>query len=102
MLVIGQHKFKFFWLLIALIALFPLESFAQDQIKGTVTDSETGEPLVGVNVLVKGTSTGTITDIEGNYTLEAALDGVLVLSFIGLIQWKYQLMEDQLLMFLWK
>jgi len=83
MLVLNPQKFYFFWLLIFLMALFSLPSFAQNQVKGTVTDSSTEEPLVGVNLLVEGTSTGTITDVEGNYTIEAPSDGVLVLSFIG-------------------
>jgi hypothetical protein len=83
MLVLNLQKFYFFWLLIFLMALFSLPSFAQNQVKGAVTDSSTGEPLVGVNLLVEGTSRGTITDVEGNYTIEAPSDGVLVLSFIG-------------------
>ena len=83
MCAIGLQKFKFYWLLLALIALFSLESFAQNQIKGTVTDSDTGEPLVGVNLIVKGTQIGTITDISGNFSVDAPSDGILVLSFIG-------------------
>ena len=38
-------------------------------ISGNVTDGETGDPLPGVNVLAKGTTTGTVTDISGNYRL---------------------------------
>lgn len=47
--------------------------------------SEAGEVLPGVNVLVKGTTIGTITDIDGNYALEAPEDGTLVFSYIGYI-----------------
>ena len=60
-------------------------AFAQQSISGTVT-GEAGEPLPGVNVIVKGTSSGTVTDIEGNYSLSAAQDAnTLVFSFIGFI-----------------
>jgi TonB-dependent starch-binding outer membrane protein SusC len=60
---------------------------AQDtSIKGTVTDSETGETLPGVSVLVKGTSTGTITDLDGQYTVSAPVNSTLVFSFIGYTQ----------------
>lgn len=55
----------------------------QRTIKGTVSD-EYGEPLIGVSVLVQGTTTGTITDIDGNYTLEIPNDeAVLEFSYIG-------------------
>jgi len=53
-------------------------------ITGTVTSTD-GEPLIGVNVLVKGTSTGTITDFDGNYSLEANESDVLVFSYTGQI-----------------
>ncbi|WP_321516794.1 SusC/RagA family TonB-linked outer membrane protein [Marinifilum fragile] len=54
-------------------------------IKGTVTDSE-GVPLPGVSILVKGTSTGTATDVDGNYTLRLEKgQKTLVFSFIGMV-----------------
>ena len=53
-------------------------------ITGTVTGAEDGSELPGVNVLVKGTSIGTITDVEGNYRLSAPDDATtLVFSFVG-------------------
>ena len=51
-------------------------------IKGTVVDV-TGEPLIGVNVAVKGTTIGIITDIDGNYTLEVPSKSTIVFSYIG-------------------
>lgn len=51
-------------------------------ISGTVTD-ELGEPLPGVNVLIKGTTQGTASDLEGKYTIEAKPGDVLVFSFVG-------------------
>lgn len=53
-------------------------------VTGTVTDSSTGESLPGVNVMIKGTNTGTSTDAEGNYNLDApSLQDTLVVSFVG-------------------
>jgi len=52
-----------------LLLLFPLVAFAQETITGKVTQAGTNEPLSGANVLVKGTTTGTITDFDGNFSL---------------------------------
>lgn len=54
----------------------------QQQITGTVTD-QNGEPLIGANVLVKGTTNGTQTDFDGNYTIEANGNATLVFSYVG-------------------
>ena len=53
------------------------------KVTGVVIDG-TGEPVIGANVVVKGTTNGTITDFDGNYTIEGvSADGVLVISYIG-------------------
>ena len=49
--------------------LIPGMLFAQFQVTGSVTDAGTGEKLVGANVIVEGTESGTSTDIDGNYSL---------------------------------
>ncbi len=54
-----------------------------DIVKGKVTD-ESGAPLTGVSVLVKGTKNGAITDIEGNYTINAKKGDILQFSYVGL------------------
>lgn len=61
-------------------------SFAQERvITGKVTSSEDGSSLPGVNVVIKGTTNGTVTDIDGNYKLSVPEEGgTLVFSFIGL------------------
>lgn len=66
------------------LLLFIHVSYAQDQKKvtGKVTD-EKGEVLVGVSVRVKGSNTGTSTDKDGNYTLQAAPAAILVFSYVG-------------------
>jgi len=57
---------------------------AVKEVSGNVTD-ETGEGLPGVNILVKGTTKGTTTDIDGNFTLDAENSDILVFSFVGYI-----------------
>ncbi len=52
-------------------------------IKGRVTDRQTGEPIVGVTVFVPGTSHGTTTDIDGNYSLNVPLGSTVTFSYIG-------------------
>ncbi|MCM1336486.1 MAG: TonB-dependent receptor [Candidatus Amulumruptor caecigallinarius] len=51
-------------------------------VSGTVTDAS-GEPLIGASVMVKGTSNGTATDIDGNYKLTAPANGTLAFSYVG-------------------
>ena len=51
-------------------------------VKGLVVDAN-GEPIIGASVLLKGTTNGTITDIDGNFTLQGVKAGTLVISYIG-------------------
>lgn len=51
-------------------------------VRGTIKDVA-GEPIIGANILIKGTSNGTVTDYDGNYSLQAPADGVLEVSYIG-------------------
>ena len=60
-------------------------SMAQEkQVTGKVTDATDGLPLPGVTIMVKGSSIGTATDIEGNYSLKVPQNAVLVFSFVGM------------------
>ncbi|MFD1063001.1 SusC/RagA family TonB-linked outer membrane protein [Winogradskyella litorisediminis] len=63
----------------------PATLFAQTQITGTVTDGSSSAPLPGVNVLIKGTTTGTNTDFDGKYTINANTGDVLVFSYVGFV-----------------
>lgn len=54
------------------------------KVTGLVTDAK-GEPLLGVNVVVKGTTNGTITDLDGKYSLEVEPNSILVVSYIGYV-----------------
>ncbi|MDZ3928222.1 SusC/RagA family TonB-linked outer membrane protein [Parabacteroides goldsteinii] len=74
-----------FWRLLLLMVAFnsSLSLFAQTQtISGIVLD-EFGEPMIGVSVLVKGTTTGIITDVEGNFTVPAKTGDVLLVKYLG-------------------
>ncbi len=62
-----------------------LLSAQQITISGTVMEEATGEPAIGVTVLVKGTSNGTVTDMDGNYTLNnVSRNATLIFSYIGM------------------
>jgi iron complex outermembrane receptor protein len=76
---------KLMKLFISMFAMFAIVGFAnaQQTIKGTVTDAQTGNTLVGAAIVIKGTTIGTITDVEGNYEITASAGDVLVYSFIG-------------------
>ena len=64
-------------------AFLSVDAFAQQiTVKGLVKDG-TGEPVIGANVLVKGTTNGTITDFDGNFQLSANQGDIIVVSFIG-------------------
>src|SRR5688500_14751469 len=56
---------------------------AQKTITGTITDSENGDALIGANILIKGTPNGTVTDFNGNYSLQVTEGDVLVISYTG-------------------
>ncbi|SFL61704.1 carboxypeptidase-like regulatory domain-containing protein [Proteiniphilum acetatigenes] len=56
---------------------------AQTQVQGTVVD-ESDEPVIGATIQIKGTSQGTVTDIDGRFNLSAPVNGTLVISYVGL------------------
>ncbi len=61
-----------------------LASLAQRTVSGTVTDAQSGEAVPGTSVLIKGTTSGTTTDLDGNFRLQVEDDNaILVFSFIG-------------------
>lgn len=67
-----------------LFLCFSLTSFAQQiTVSGTVTEQSTSVPLPGVNVVIKGTSTGTSTDFDGKYQIDVKNGDVLVFSYVG-------------------
>lgn len=79
-----KRNFMFQVLLTLVVGLFlSVDAFAQQiAVKGIVKDA-TGEPVIGANVLVKGTTNGTITDFDGIFQLNANQGDIIVISFIG-------------------
>lgn len=79
---IAIRKMKSLWVLFAL-CLFPVVAYAQSiSVSGTVVD-ELGEPILGANIIQKGTTNGVLTDIDGNFSLKAPNGATLVVSYIG-------------------
>ncbi|MDE6403048.1 MAG: SusC/RagA family TonB-linked outer membrane protein, partial [Muribaculaceae bacterium] len=71
-------------LLFICLALMGLTAFAQHTVTGTVMSASEDEPMIGATVMVKGSTTGTMTDFDGNYTLKnVADDAVLIFSAVG-------------------
>lgn len=69
---------------------------AQTKIRGVVMDKATGEALVGATLVEKGTSKGTVTDLEGNFTLEVGqIPTTLVINFIGYTSYEYEIRNSQ-------
>jgi TonB-linked SusC/RagA family outer membrane protein len=75
---------KILRLILCIIVLATTRLFAQTHtVTGTVTAKDDGMPVIGASVLVKGTTTGTQTDVRGKYTLSVPIGGVLTFSFVG-------------------
>ena len=70
--------------LLFLLCLFPLGALAQSIVKGTVSD-ESGEPVIGATVKVKGSNEGAITDFDGNYSVKAASNATITFSYVGYV-----------------
>lgn len=79
-----MKKIYFLWSkVLVLVLLTTTITFAQTTVSGKVTDARTGEGIAGVNVVVKGTTQGTVTDIRGEFRIEAPENATLQFSFIG-------------------
>ena len=70
-------------LLIAILVPMPILSFSQNVVSGTVISQEDGKPVPGVSIVIKNTSLGTVTDVDGRYTISAEPESMLVFSFVG-------------------
>ena len=73
--------------LFSICALFAcaINAHAQSLVQGTVTD-ETGESLPGVSVVVKGTTNGTVTDVNGKYSIQATSKDILSFTYVGMAE----------------
>ena len=87
------RRIAFIIALIPSFILLSLESSGQSVIKGEVSDGYTGEPLIGANVLIKGTSEGNVTDWDGTFVLETdqSFPLTLVFSYLGYVEQQIEL-----------
>lgn len=77
-----MNKKRTSFLLLVLISISSL--FAQNlKVQGTISDSKTGETLIGASVLQKGTTNGTITNFDGKFTLNIPANSTIVISYVG-------------------
>ncbi|MBX2876180.1 MAG: carboxypeptidase-like regulatory domain-containing protein, partial [Saprospiraceae bacterium] len=70
-------------LLLLFLAVCFTPLLAQQTVGGLVTSSDDGQPLIGVTITVKGTTSGTVTDLDGRYSIDVAPEGILVFSYTG-------------------
>ena len=63
--------------------LIPLGMLAQTKVTGVVTEKSSGTPLLGVNVVIQGTTTGTTTDFDGNYELRVSNGQTIMFTYVG-------------------
>ncbi len=71
--------------LLFILFFAPALIFAQNSVTGTVTEQSSSLPLPGVNIIIKGTSTGTATDFDGNYLINVSNGDVLEFSYVGYV-----------------
>lgn len=74
---------KYYFLLLGIAFYFPLYAQQSVNVTGLVTETESGEPLPGVSIVVKNTTQGTTTDFDGNYTINVVPNDILIFSYIG-------------------
>lgn len=87
----AERKNRILSLLFFFMAFISVQVYAQDiKISGTVISGSDNYPIIGANILVKGTTIGTITDVDGNFSFEAPKGSTLIVSYIG-----YQSQEMQ-------
>lgn len=87
--MIKFYLFKSF--VLALLLLVSFHGRTQTRVTGKVTSGEDGAALPGVSILEKGTSNGTVTDVEGNYSISTGDNAILVFSFVGFATQEIQL-----------
>jgi TonB-linked SusC/RagA family outer membrane protein len=78
-----EKRYLSFFFLCCFLLCLPAVQAQQTDWKGQVKDAVSGETMIGVSVQVKGTSIGTITDLNGHFSVKAAKGDVLVISFVG-------------------
>ena len=78
-----NNLFSFRAVCMSLLLMVGMTAYAQLAVQGTVIDIETGEPVIGASILEMGTTNGTITDFDGNFTLNVQIGAKLQFSYMG-------------------
>lgn len=97
-----QANFRIYQKILTILFVLFLSASAYAQqilVKGTVKD-QTGEPAIGANVLIKGTSNGVITDVDGKFELSTDKNAVLVISYVGYANQEVQVTGKPLMVIL--
>ncbi len=81
----NQYSFKLMMVLLGLFLGFQVGLAQEGNVTGVVTDASNGQTLPGVTILIKGTTTGTTTDMDGNYKISVSAGDVLVFSYVGFV-----------------
>ena len=81
-------------MLLALLCLFPFGALAQSTVKGTVVD-ESGEPIIGASVKLVGARGGSVTDMNGQFSITAASNAQLEISYVGYVTQKVNIANRQ-------
>lgn len=85
-------------ILTCLLTFLSLTCFSQDlRVTGVVTSADDGQPLPGVSVAIKGTTSGTITGIDGSYSITVPENATLVFSFVGMTTQEFVITESAVL-----
>ncbi|GAP42275.1 hypothetical protein TBC1_11404 [Lentimicrobium saccharophilum] len=79
-----MKKIKLLFILILALGIIPAAMAQQVRVSGQVKNASNGETLPGVTVVVKGTTSGTSTDIEGRFSIEVPSTATLIFSFVGM------------------
>jgi len=86
---------KYLFAFVTTILITISAAYAQTKVRGTVTDGETGEPLPFVNIVFKGTTIGTISDVDGNFFIQAHVDSdTLEFSMMGYTPYFYKVNKE--------
>ena len=78
-----MKKKRFTSIFLFSLLLMSASTYAQLTVSGSVHEKVTGEPVIGASVLEEGTTNGSITDFDGNFTLQVAEGANLTISYVG-------------------
>ena len=92
---------KRIYILVLLLCSFSITYAQKTSFTGQVLDKENGEPLIGVSIVVKGSSSGTISDLDGKFTIQAEKGDVLVVSNLGYMQQEIEIGDSPIYKYPW-